>query len=504
MATHQKDDDRNEKPTVAILQSTFPRSPDGHIGPLRRSKMLLGQVYTYDHMQWRVRWAQRGIFVFALLATAFYVAADILNNNSVLSTISLALCLILAVCFVFLYYKNVLFVILKRLMKETNVVIIFVLCVCNLIIDLGKPTNSFSPIFGLVVLICVLGYVFSDALISKSRYVVICIGFLLVVLTVFNVYFNVVGSHNYGIVLFEYNIQGVSYKIMKRSSKRSIYIQILLFSMKGVYTMFKDKDMHLMMFATGHVYKRELFSPMQCSPGKARRIKWTQIAIAVFSLVGMLTFVVGRFSFVSVIQIISQWCASIALVSTCFLYFNNFSLAVAGRLIKEPNVIIIVTLTLCNCAIDIFRPSSSNSAINGLMYMLLTIAYIFSDAVRLKSRYIVLGICILFVVFNLYLLYENTIGNYDHGVLLLDYNIQGKHYTILKRSTQRSIYLQVLLFSLNGVYTLFRDKKMELMMFVQSNIYISTGTASNEVVGSFAQKVKSEMAMVNSKRNARV
>ena len=116
----------------------------------------------------------------------------------------------------------------------------------------------------------------------------------------------------------------------------------------------------------------------------------------------------------------------------------------------------------------------------------------------------IFGICILFVVFNLYLLYENTIGNYDHGVLLLDYNIQGKHYTILKRSTQRSIYLQVLLFSLNGVYTLFRDKKMELMMFVQSNIYISTGTASNEVVGSFAQKVKSEMAMVNSKRNARV
>ena len=504
MATQQKDDDRNEKPTVAILQSTFPRSPDGHIGPLRRSKMLLGQVYTYDHMQWRVRWAQRGIFVFALLATAFYVAADILNNNSVLSTISLALCLILAVCFVFLYYKNVLFVILKRLMKETNVVIIFVLCVCNLIIDLGKPTNSFSPIFGLVVLICVLGYVFSDALISKSRYVVICIGFLLVVLNVFNVYGNTFGSHDYGIVLLEYNIQGVSYKIMKRSSKRSIYIQILLFSMKGVYTMIKDKDMHLMMFATGHVYKRELFSTMQCSSGKARRIKWTQIAIVVFSLVGMLTFVVGRFSFVSVIQIISHWCASLALVSTCFLYFNNFSSLVAGRLLKEPNVIIIVVLTLCNCAIDILRPSSSHSAVNGFMYMLLTDAFVCSDALRLKSRYIVLGIGILFVTFNLYLLYENTIGNYDHGVLLLDYNIQGKHYTILKRSTQRSIYLQVLLFSLNGVCTMFRDKKMELMMFVQSNIYVSTGTASNEVVRSFAQKVKSEIAMVNSKRNARV
>ena len=41
---------------------------------------------------------------------------------------------------------------------------------------------------------------------------------------------------------------------------------------------------------------------------------------------------------------------------------------------------------------------------------------------------------------------------------------------------------------------MFKDKKMELLMFVQSNIYISTGTASNEVVGSFAHKVKSEMA----------
>ena len=61
-----------------------------------------------------------------------------------------------------------------------------------------------------MVLICILGFV-SDALISKSRYVIICIGFLLVVLNIFNVYFNVVGSHNYGVVLFEYNIQGVSY-----------------------------------------------------------------------------------------------------------------------------------------------------------------------------------------------------------------------------------------------------------------------------------------------------
>ena len=35
----------------------------------------------------------------------------------------------------------------------------------------------------------------------------------------------------------------------------------------------------------------------------------------------------------------------------------------------------------------------------------------------------------------------------------------------MKRSTQRSIHLQILLFSARAVYTTFSDKKMELMVF---------------------------------------
>ena len=51
----------------------------------------------------------------------------------------------------------------------------------------------------------------------------------------------------------------------------------------------------------------------------------------------------------------------------------------------------------------------------------------------------------------------------------------------MKRSTQRSIYLQVLLFSANGIYTTFTDKTMKLMVFATGNIYKSTGTSSEEV-----------------------
>ena len=133
-----------------------------------------------------------------------------------------------------------------------------------------------------------------------------------------------------------------------------------------------------------HVYRRELFSSMQCSSSVAWRIKWAQVAAATFGLIAMLMFIVARVYSISVIQTLTQWFAGIGLMSTCFLYFNNFS--GAGRLLKEPNVIIIVVLTLCNCAIDILRPSSSHSAVNGFMYMLLTDAFVFS---RLKTAYIV-------------------------------------------------------------------------------------------------------------------
>ena len=37
-----------------------------------------------------------------------------------------------------------------------------------------------------------------------------------------------------------------------------------------------------------------------------------------------------------------------------------------------------------------------------------------------------------------------------------------------------------MLFSMNGIYTLFKDRKQELMIFATGNIYRETGTASKE------------------------
>ena len=90
-------------------------------------------------------------------------------------------------------------------------------------------------------------------------------------------------------------------------------------------------------------------------------------------------------------------------------------------------------------------------------------------------------------------IYIRTFADWDQGVVLLDYSIQGNEYTFMKRSVKRSIFIQVLLFSMNGIYTLFKDRKQELMIFATGNIYRETGTASKEVEDKqYSMKIKSE------------
>ena len=113
--------------------------------------------------------------------------------------------------------------------------------------------------------------------------------------------------------------------------------------------------------------------------------------------------------------------------------------------------------------------------------MLFVSAFVFLDAVKVKSRVFVVAIGIIFMLLNVFNIYDRTFRNMDQGVVLLKYTINGSVYTFMKRSVKRSIYIQVMLFSMNGIYTLFKDRKQELMIFATGNIYRETGTASKEV-----------------------
>ena len=100
---------------------------------------------------------------------------------------------------------------------------------------------------------------------------------------------------------------------------------------------------------------------------------------------------------------------------------------------------------------------------------------------------------ILFVVLTLYNIYGTTFTDWGQGVVLFKYTIQENEYTVMKRSTKLSIYIQIMLFSMSGIYTIFKDRKQELMIFATGNIYRETGTASKEIEDKqYSEKVKLE------------
>ena len=211
------------------------------------------------------------------------------------------------------------------------------------------------------------------------------------------------------------------------------------------------------------------------------RVKWGQRGAAIFGLLGMICYILGT----AVGNVGLQVAAIIfgILVITCIgiLYYNNVSLVIVKRLLTEPNVVIIIILTILNWAIDIGRPATILSPIMGCIYMLVINAFVFMDAIKLKSRLFVIIVGSIYTFLNLREIYDYVFTDYAEGVVLFNYTINGEEHTIMKRSTKRSIFLQVLLFSITAVYTTFKDKKMELMIFATGNIYRKTGTASKDV-----------------------
>ena len=129
------------------------------------------EVETDDGLEWRVKWGQRGWGAFGLGVLICWGAGQ-----------NIAFIVFVTVMFLFIgimYYKNVSFVIAKRLLRESNVVMILVFGLCKWSIDIARPATPFSPVTGLIYLLGVSAVVFLDAVKVKSRMFVITLGLCL-------------------------------------------------------------------------------------------------------------------------------------------------------------------------------------------------------------------------------------------------------------------------------------------------------------------------------------
>jgi len=449
----------------------------------RNSIRLLGNVVELDKwLGWRVKWGQRVAGVSLVLGVLFFILNSSLFNgqNIPLNAVTLMSMVGVIIGIGMIYFKNTSFGVARRLLEEVNVVVILVLVVCIFTIDCVKPDISTSPVNGFIYLLGTTLFVFIDAVKKKSRVFVMLGGGIFALLTMWNIYARTFNGDDVGVILFKY---GNDYVFRKRSIKRSCFLQIFLFSLNGLWILFKDKKIEMMMFATGNIYRDTIIQVNVNRDNNGFNNKcttrWGELGIGLFGYISLMGYIFAENN--EALRIATILVSLITIPFMALFYYKNTSYMILKRLLKEANIIMILLLALCNFAIDVGLASDSLEYLYGLVYLFLVIFFIFLDATKLKSRQFLLIIVFNFVVLNLFNIYGNTFRGWNQDIQLLQYKIEGEEYTIMKRPTKRSIYFQIVLFSLNGMWTMFKDKKMEKMMFATGSIYRETGTASKYV-----------------------
>ena len=179
-----------------------------------------------------------------------------------------------------------------------------------------------------------------------------------------------------------------------------------------------------------------------------RRVKYGQLGAAICGVLVMIFYILynafGRNNII--FGILTAVFTGFALLFAVMIYYKNVSFVIAKRLLKEINVSVILLLAICDAVIEIFRPNHSFSNIFWVIYLSMTIAIIFMDSIKVKSRIFAMVCCSIYVLVNIYNMYGYTFGISNLNVKLFTYTINGEELIIWKRSVKRAIRCQVLFF----------------------------------------------------------
>jgi hypothetical protein len=449
----------------------------------------------------RERRAEKLIAICALITLITFVLNSALFKglNLVLQVIYILNFCVLCFGAGTVFYKNVSWYVLMRLMRELNVIAIILALFLLIVIDFVLPVNSMSQMN-----ICVFGvgwflFLVLDSINIKSRSFMTYTGTIMTLATLFNIYNLSFTNWDSGVVLLGPYLNG--HVLMKRSVKRTLYIQALAFSLNGWYTILKDKNQEMMIFVTGNIYRetgtdkdhvsirrnvnlsaRSIFLlgiQSEIDEHLPLREKRGEIIAGVWAAITILLYIANS-AFSRGQNVPLNICMLVAF-AFCFLgmvmiFYKNISWVLMKRLLTEINVVMILLCSFSVFVINVADPRVQLDAFNGFVYFAACSILVFLDAVKIKSRIFVVCVCSMFAVFTLYCICDRTFTNVEEGIVLLGPYLN--NLVLMKRSVKRACFIQIFIFSLSGLSTMYKDRDQKLMMFATGNIYRETRTSS--------------------------
>ena len=145
-----------------------------------------------------------------------------------------------------------------------------------------------------------------------------------------------------------------------------------------------------------------------------------------------------------------------------------------NRLRREISVVLVFCCLIFIFLIDIYSVQQPMDIISSFGYVTSGMILLLLDAMKRKHRALILVTGSIFVFVNIFNVYNRIFGTAELGLIL----IQPFGQTVYVRSVKRTLFFSVLTLSLNGIITLYRDRKQERFMFVVDHIYRETGEVS--------------------------
>ena len=101
-----------------------------------------------------------------------------------------------------------------------------------------------------------------------------------------------------------------------------------------------------------------------------------------------------------------------------YLLHRNLSIAVACKLLHEPNVLFIILLGIFNVIVEIVKPFDHMSVFLACTYLFNGIFFILFDAMERKNRGMIIVVGIVFALITIYNMYSVTFTHIDNNTIL--------------------------------------------------------------------------------------
>ena len=108
------------------------------------------------------------------------------------------------------------------------------------------------------------------------------------------------------------------------------------------------------------------------------RIKWAQIGMSLMGFAAIVFFFVHNLTKNRIVGIMSIVASFLAIIFVANFFYKNTSLYLIIPLLQEPKNVFTMIFVILNCVIDIVRPYDEFSWVNGLVYLIVVLAFIIS------------------------------------------------------------------------------------------------------------------------------